>query len=81
MNLNTVPELGPLTSTGFAARTRERRHTVPLAFLMDPANHQLELRHGGGRERLFYVMSYGDRYIWGITAGILRTLYERVVRQ
>jgi 8-oxo-dGTP pyrophosphatase MutT (NUDIX family) len=53
---------------------------VPLAFLMDPANHRLEMCSAGGRDRLFYVMSYGDRYIWGITAGILRNLYERVVR-
>jgi len=23
-------------------------------------------------------MPYGDRYIWGVTAGILRNLYERI---
>ncbi len=53
---------------------------VPLGFLMDPKNHSIEARLAGGRERLFYAMPHHDRYIWGITAGILRNLYERVVR-
>jgi 8-oxo-dGTP pyrophosphatase MutT (NUDIX family) len=53
---------------------------VPLAYLMDPANHRVEARDVGGRERLFYAITYGERYIWGITAGIVRNLYERVVR-
>lgn len=30
-----------------------------------------------GKERFFYEMPYGERYIWGITAGIVRTIYER----
>jgi 8-oxo-dGTP pyrophosphatase MutT (NUDIX family) len=51
---------------------------VPLSFLMDPSNHRRESRIWQGRERHFYVMPYGDRYIWGVTAGILRTLYERL---
>jgi 8-oxo-dGTP pyrophosphatase MutT (NUDIX family) len=53
---------------------------VPLSFVMDPDNHRLEMRDAGGRERLFYAISYADRYIWGITAGILRNLYEKVMR-
>ena len=51
---------------------------VPLSFLMDPANHAHKSRVWQGRERTFYEMPYGDRYIWGLTAGILRTLYERL---
>lgn len=51
---------------------------VPLAFLMDPANHQYQSREWQGRRRWFYAMPYGDRYIWGITAGILRNLWERL---
>ncbi|KAA0972048.1 CoA pyrophosphatase [Aureimonas fodinaquatilis] len=50
---------------------------VPLGFLMDVANHRLESRHLRGAERHFYTMPFGDRYIWGVTAGILRVLYER----
>lgn len=50
---------------------------VPFDFLMDPANHNRESRVWEGKERHFYTMPYKDRYIWGVTAGILRTLYER----
>jgi 8-oxo-dGTP pyrophosphatase MutT (NUDIX family) len=53
---------------------------VPLAFLMDPANHAHKSRIWQGRERHFYEMPYGDRHIWGLTAGILRTIYERLYR-
>jgi 8-oxo-dGTP pyrophosphatase MutT (NUDIX family) len=51
---------------------------TPFAFLMDAANHRLEERQWRGRTRKFYAMPYGERYIWGITAGILRNLYERL---
>lgn len=51
---------------------------VPLAFLMDPANHQLHSKEFRGMERSYYAMPYEDRYIWGVTAGILRVLYERI---
>nr|WP_315776139.1 MULTISPECIES: CoA pyrophosphatase [unclassified Bradyrhizobium] len=51
---------------------------VPLAFLMDPANHQLHSKEFRGMERLYYAMPFAERYIWGATAGILRVLYERV---
>lgn len=51
---------------------------VPLSFLMNPANHNRESRIWQDRERFFYTMPFGDRYIWGITAGIIRTLYERL---
>ena len=51
---------------------------VPLAFLMDPANHQIHSKEFRGIERLYYAMPYEERYIWGATAGILRVLYERI---
>ncbi len=51
---------------------------VPLSFLMDPANHNRESRVWQNRERFFYTMPFGERYIWGITAGIIRNLYERL---
>ena len=51
---------------------------VPLAFLMDAQNHALHSREWKGLMRRFYAMPYGDRYIWGVTAGILRNLYERI---
>lgn len=51
---------------------------VPLAFLMDPANHRRASRLVSGVERQFYEMPFGSHYIWGATAGIIRALYERI---
>jgi 8-oxo-dGTP pyrophosphatase MutT (NUDIX family) len=53
---------------------------VPLSFLMDPLNHKLKAREYRGIQRPFYEMPYGERYIWGATAMMLRALYERIVR-
>jgi 8-oxo-dGTP pyrophosphatase MutT (NUDIX family) len=49
---------------------------VPLAFLMDPANHQIRVWQSEQGSRSFYAMPYGDRFIWGATAGMLRNLYH-----
>jgi 8-oxo-dGTP pyrophosphatase MutT (NUDIX family) len=51
---------------------------VPLAFLMDAQNHALHSRDWKGVTRRYYAMPFGERYIWGVTAGILRNLYERI---
>ena len=53
---------------------------VPLAFLMDVQNHALHSRdwRDKGVVRRYYAMPFGERYIWGVTAGILRNLYERL---
>jgi 8-oxo-dGTP pyrophosphatase MutT (NUDIX family) len=51
---------------------------VPLDFLMKPENHARHSREWKGVQRSFYAMPYGERYIWGVTAGILRRLYERL---
>lgn len=49
---------------------------VPLAFLMDGANHQrLSAVLPGGR-RSFYAMPYERFFIWGATAGMLRNLFH-----
>ncbi|SFU84363.1 8-oxo-dGTP pyrophosphatase MutT, NUDIX family [Methylobacterium sp. 174MFSha1.1] len=51
---------------------------VPLAFLMDVANHALHSREWRGRQRRYYAIPFGERYIWGVTAGIVRNLYDRL---
>lgn len=52
---------------------------TPFAFLMNPANHERRfLDAPDGQRRHFYAMPYEERLIWGVTAGILRTLYERL---
>ena len=51
---------------------------APLSFLMDPANHRRDSRMWNELEWFFYDMPYGGQRIWGVTAGIIRTLYERL---
>jgi 8-oxo-dGTP pyrophosphatase MutT (NUDIX family) len=53
---------------------------VPLAFLMTPENHHRHSRDWNGIVRHYYAMPFQERYIWGVTAGILRNLYERLYR-
>ncbi len=53
---------------------------VPLAFLMDPANHRRHAIEWNGQLRHWYSMPYmegaKERFIWGATAGMLRNLYR-----
>jgi 8-oxo-dGTP pyrophosphatase MutT (NUDIX family) len=58
----------------------ESAFDVPLAFLMTPQNHRRESRDWSGLALNLYAMRFGNRNIWGATAGILRNLYERVYR-
>ncbi len=59
---------------------------VPLSFLMNQNFHQVESRMFKGNERFFYAMPYQDnavapvveRRIWGVTAGIIRVIQERL---
>jgi 8-oxo-dGTP pyrophosphatase MutT (NUDIX family) len=51
---------------------------VPLRFLMQPGNYQIRRREWRGMMRSTYAIPFGDRDIWGVTAGILRNLYERI---
>ena len=53
---------------------------VPLAYVMDLANMQRHSRDWNGMTRHFYAITFGERYIWGVTAGILRNLYDRIYR-
>jgi 8-oxo-dGTP pyrophosphatase MutT (NUDIX family) len=54
---------------------------VPLAFLMSPENHLLKSRDWKGIVRHYYEIPYQNRYIWGVTAGIVRNLYDRICRE
>jgi 8-oxo-dGTP pyrophosphatase MutT (NUDIX family) len=60
---------------------------VPLAFLMDPSNHQRRLfrwhQDGQEHERRFFTMPWRpdpahahEYFIWGATAAMLRNLYR-----
>lgn len=53
---------------------------VPLAFLMNPANHHRHTLTAEGLRRDWFSMPYQDdaaeRFIWGATAGMLRNFYR-----
>ena len=51
---------------------------VPLSFLMDPRHHRQHSREWRGRLRYYYAMPYGQRYIWGATAGMIKNMHERL---
>jgi 8-oxo-dGTP pyrophosphatase MutT (NUDIX family) len=52
---------------------------VPFDFLMSPHNHLRHNREWRGLIRSYYAMPYGEHYIWGATAGMIRRLYERLL--
>ena len=74
-----------LVRPGFTAMLDPREvvevFEVPLAFLMDEANHQKDTRDWRGRERSFYAMPYEERYIWGATAGMLKNMHQRLFQR
>jgi len=76
-----VPVVG-LVAPGFTLALNPREVTeafeVPLDFLMAAENHARHSREWKGAMRSYYAMPYGERYIWGVTAGIIRRLYERL---
>lgn len=50
---------------------------VPLAVLLDPALHRLhEIRPVAAAPRRFFSVSWGDYFIWGATAALIRNLYH-----
>lgn len=82
-NYLVVPVIG-IVRPGFtlALNPHEVDHAfeAPLAFLMDEANHELHAREFRGRVRRYYAIPHGTHYIWGVTAGILRNMYEKLYR-
>jgi 8-oxo-dGTP pyrophosphatase MutT (NUDIX family) len=51
---------------------------VPLAFLLDPANAMKKEAMWNGQQRAYYDMQWGERRIWGVTAGIIANLARRL---
>ncbi len=51
---------------------------VPLAFLLDPKNHERRTRELQGRTVGYYAMQFGSRTIWGATAGMLVNLHRQL---
>ena len=51
---------------------------VPLSFLMEQANHIQDSRVWEGKRRHFWKMPFDSWHIWGVTAGIIRMMQERL---
>ena len=51
---------------------------VPLAFLLDPANSIKKEAAWNGQQRTYYDIQWGERRIWGVTAGIIANLVRRL---
>ncbi len=49
----------------------EEAFEVPLAFVLDPANHRREYFERRGQRRATWVLPFAGHHIWGATAGIL----------
>jgi 8-oxo-dGTP pyrophosphatase MutT (NUDIX family) len=52
---------------------------VPLGFLLDSGNHRYESAFYKGRMRNYWAMPYGERFIWGATAGMLVTFHRILI--
>lgn len=76
--LPLVARVTPSYALRINAREVADAFEVPLAFVMDEANHARKSRDWKGVTRHYYEMPFGERYIWGVTAGILRNLYEKI---
>ncbi|MBW8904443.1 MAG: CoA pyrophosphatase [Betaproteobacteria bacterium] len=60
------------------AREVDEVFEVPLAFLLDPANHRRATREINGRTVGYYEIEHQGRVIWGATDGMLVNLYRRI---
>ena len=76
--LPTVARVKPDFTLTLNPREVTEAFEVPLDFLMNPGNHERKTRDWKGIARDYYAMPFGDHYIWGITAGILRNLHDRI---
>jgi 8-oxo-dGTP pyrophosphatase MutT (NUDIX family) len=68
---------------GFAVALQEAEvaevFETPFTYLMDPANHELRSRDfGDGHTRSYYAMAYEQWTIWGVTAWVVRSIYQRL---
>jgi 8-oxo-dGTP pyrophosphatase MutT (NUDIX family) len=77
----TIARIQPGFSLTLNREEVEDAFEVPLAFLMELGNHQRHSRDWEGLTRHYYAIPFEARYIWGVTAGILRNLHERIYRE
>jgi 8-oxo-dGTP pyrophosphatase MutT (NUDIX family) len=54
---------------------------VPLDHLLDPKNREFHRVERNGVIRTFHAIRYGERFIWGATAGMIVNLSEKLARR
>jgi 8-oxo-dGTP pyrophosphatase MutT (NUDIX family) len=54
---------------------------APLDWALDLANHMIEERESEGVAYRMFAAPFGERHIWGLTAGILRSFAEALVSE
>ena len=70
-----APNFHPIADPNEVAEVFE----VPLAHLIDPANHIRQTVTFKGAERSYWEIPYERWRIWGATAGMLKALSDRVL--
>lgn len=79
LGFNVTPVVGIVDpSAPIAACPREVAEIfeAPLFWLADLGNHTMEEREDGGIKYKIFAAPFGAYHIWGLTAGILRSLAE-----
>ena len=75
-----VAKVTPPSSFTLDANEVEAAFEVPFSHLMNPENHDHDFIDMKGKPRFYYEIPYNDGktdwHIWGVTAGIIRLLYE-----
>ena len=51
---------------------------IPLLHFLNPAHHRRHSDVVNGRRRHYFSMPYGERNIWGATAGMLYVFYQQL---
>jgi 8-oxo-dGTP pyrophosphatase MutT (NUDIX family) len=74
----SVARIAPDYKVALNASEVDEAFEVPLQFLMEPGNHQKHSRDWEGIRRYYFEIPYEQRKICGVTAGILRNLYEKI---
>lgn len=68
----------PLVRLRLAAAEVSEAFEVPLQHLLDLEHRRIGVGTWQGWVRRYYAISFGERLIWGVTAGIVTNLHERL---
>lgn len=76
--VGAVAEIDPSYRITLAPDEVDDVFEAPLGFLMEAENHRVEMREWAGGLREVHHMPWRGRHIWGVTAGMLKNLHDRL---